>query len=308
MPKRTKNASSSKPSATSLSTPIYHRRRRDWRDDQKLIEEIVSLMQAKAGPYNSEDGTVDQFLEIAERIRSTGFESNAEATFLAMWIREQLGVLFNRHHGYNLKIHPLSLPEDLHKVLKIKDQKFTKSGIKFKSNLSLESIFPDSKIRGFALERIQLLHRGDVISYINSLVAREKDSLNGYSATIMDLIHICRRKLSEKNFASTIRYSADEVDLWIPKISLGVEVRDCWTEKTKEELLKILKHTNQKYSAKFLVIICPDDLSDLAFFAMREIERSQEIKNLSVIRIGDFSKYLSRVIELIFAPPAKPQK
>ena len=88
----------------------------------------------------------------------------------------------------------------------------------------------------------------------------------------MDLIHICQRKLSEKNFGSTTRYSADDVDLWIPEISLGIEVGDCWTEKTKDELLRVLKNTNLKFSSKFLCIVCPDDISDLSFYAMREIE------------------------------------
>ena len=85
------------------------------------------------------------------------------------------------------------------------------------------------------------------------------------------------------------------------EISLGIEVRDCWTEKTKDELLRVLKNTNLKFSSKFLCIVCPDDISDLSFYAMREIERSGDIKNLSVIRVGDFSKYLTKVIELLFS-------
>ena len=112
-----------------------------------------------------------------------------------MWIREELSKLFHKKNGYNLKVHAINIPTDLPKVLHKRDLMFTKSGIKYVRDISLESIFPDPKIRGFALERIQLLHRGDVISYINSLVAKEKDSLITYSATIMDLIHICQRKV-----------------------------------------------------------------------------------------------------------------
>ena len=117
MPKIKKNASSSKPSATSLSTPIYHRRRRDWRDDQKLIEEIASLIQKKNGPYDLKNKAVHEFLEIAENIKLTGYESNAQATFLAMWIREELSKLFHKKHGYNLKAHVINIPTDLPAVL-----------------------------------------------------------------------------------------------------------------------------------------------------------------------------------------------
>ena len=48
-----KNNLRKKPSSTSLATPIYHRRRRDWRDDQYLIEEIVkSLGESKEAKKN----------------------------------------------------------------------------------------------------------------------------------------------------------------------------------------------------------------------------------------------------------------
>ena len=59
----------------------------------------------------------------------------------------------------------------------------------------------------------------------------------------------------------------------------------------------ILNTTNSRLHARFLAVVCPDDLSDLAFHALREMERNQLIDNLSIIRSGDFGKYLDKIIE-----------
>ena len=48
---------------------------------KKLIEEITSLIQKKNGPYDLKNKAVHEFLKIAENIKLTGYESNAQATF-----------------------------------------------------------------------------------------------------------------------------------------------------------------------------------------------------------------------------------
>jgi hypothetical protein len=41
----------------------------------------------------------------------------------------------------------------------------------------------------------------------------------------------------------------------------------------------------------------PDDISDESFELLRAIERRQVIENLSIIRVGDFSEYVSKIQE-----------
>ena len=65
-----------------------------------------------------------------------------------------------------------------------------KAGFPQNVSLSLNALFPEPKLRAFALERMQMLHRGDLIAYLSALVAKEKESLMSLSASIMDLIHM----------------------------------------------------------------------------------------------------------------------
>ena len=44
-----------RPSATSIGTAIYHRRRRDWKDDRDLIEEVAAAVNRLGGPYEYYD-------------------------------------------------------------------------------------------------------------------------------------------------------------------------------------------------------------------------------------------------------------
>ena len=53
---------------------------------------------------------------------------------------------------------------------------------------------------------MQILHRGDLNSYLSSLVSKERDSLGTNSASIMDLIHICEHKLNLRNIEFDKRY------------------------------------------------------------------------------------------------------
>ena len=293
---QTNTRSTSKPSATKIGVPIFHRRRRDWTDDQKLIEEIILSIKTNNTLYEAQSKHCKIFIEQAREIVSNGYQNNADVMLFATWIRENLVKLSNKHGNYDLRVHAIELPQDLKSLLANREKTLTRSGLN-RSNVSLSTLFPDAKLRGFALERIQVLHRGDIIEYLNSLVSRERDSLLGYSATIMDLIHICEHKLKLREVEILTNFSTDECDIWVPNLKLGIEIRNSWNEDSQAELINILNTTNSRLHARFLAVVCPDDLSDLAFHALREMERNQLIDNLSIIRAGDFGKYLDKIIE-----------
>lgn len=293
---QTNPKSSLKPSASKLGVPIFHRRRRDWTDDQKLIEEIIQSIKTNPTLYDTQSKHCKIFIEQAQEIVSSGYQDNADVMLFATWIRESLVKLSNKHGNYDLRVHAIDLPLDLKGLLANRENKLTRNGLN-RTSLSLSTLFPDPKLRGFALERIQVLHRGDIIEYLNSLVSRERDSLLGYSATIMDLIHICEHKLKLRGIEILTNFATDECDIWVPSLKLGIEIRNSWNEDSQTELINILKTTNSRLYANFLALVCPDDLSDLAFHALREIERNELIDNLSIIRAGDFGKYLDKIIE-----------
>lgn len=115
----------------------------------------------------------------------------------------------------------------------------------------------------------------------------------------MDLIHICSQKLGRRNLRVVSNYNANEVDFWIPGLSLGIEVRDAISPNDCEDLLPILQNTNSSKKTRFLAVVCPDDLSDLMFHQWREIEKSDNLSNLSVIRIGDLGVYLDKLTEMM---------
>lgn len=290
-----KKAFPKKPTATSLSTPIYHRKRRDWKDDQLLIEELESILHDSNATGEEISSESTEFLNIVESIRKNGFEANADAIFLAMWIREQLLKMAAETGSYDLRVHPIALPGNLSEVIMSKDRFLTNLDIKKDFPLSLEQLFPDSRIRGFALERIQLLHHGNLLAYLHTLVARERDSLHGYSASISDLIHICEHKIRARKLRYVSRFDAAEVDIWVPGLSLGIEIRDSLTEKSKEALVEVFLHTNSLRHTTFVVLVCPDHLSDVEFNSWRQIERSGIVPNLSTIRIGDLGNYLDKL-------------
>jgi hypothetical protein len=213
-----------------------------------------------------------------------------------MWVREKLSDLLIQQGSYNLLIHALQLPDDIEKVIKLEEKKVTKGGHDGKTNISLATLFPNPRLRAFALERVQMLHRGDLIAYLSSLVARERESLMSSSASIMDLIHICEHKLNLRKLSIKKRFSVGETDLWVPSLSLGVEVRDTWNTNEEIKIIRVLSDTNFRLQASNLCLVTPDDLSDEAFLKLREIEKRGVIENLSVIRIGDFGSYLDQLM------------
>ena len=288
--------SKKRPKASTIGTPIYHRKRRNWEDDRNLLTELAGVVSKIDGPYDYFAPNSKGFSNKIDAIKQKGFEENPDAYFLAMWVREKLSDLLIQQGSYNLLIHPLQLPDDIEKVIKLEEKKVTKEGHDGKTNISLATLFPNPRLRAFALERVQMLHRGDLIAYLSSLVARERESLMSSSASIMDLIHICEHKLNLRKLSIKKRFSVGETDLWVPSLSLGVEVRDTWNTNEEIKIIRVLSDTNFRLQASNLCLVTPDDLSDEAFLKLREIEKRGVIENLSVIRIGDFGSYLDQLM------------
>lgn len=288
--------SKKRPKASTIGTPIYHRKRRNWEDDRNLLTELAGVVSKIDGPYDYFAPNSKGFSNKIDAIKQKGFEENPDAYFLAMWVREKLSELLIQQGSYNLLIHPLQLPDDIEKVIKLEEKKVTKGGHDGKTNISLATLFPNPRLRAFALERVQMLHRGDLIAYLSSLVARERESLMSSSASIMDLIHICEHKLNLRKLSIKKRFSVGETDLWVPSLSLGVEVRDTWNTNEEIKIVRVLSDTNFRLQASNLCLVTPDDLSDEAFLKLREIEKRGVIENLSVIRIGDFGSYLDQLM------------
>lgn len=289
-------SSKKRPKASTIGTPIYHRKRRNWEDDRNLLTELTGVVSRIDGPYDYFSPSAKAFIEKVDTIKLKGFEENPDAYFLAMWVREKLSELLIKQGSYNLLVHPLQLPENIDKIIKLEEKKVTKGGHDGQANVSLSALFPNPRLRAFALERVQMLHRGDLIAYLSSLVARERESLMSISASIMDLIHICEHKLNLRKLSVKKRFSVGETDLWIPSLSLGVEVRDSWDTNEELKIIRVLSDTNFRLRAGNLCLVTPDDLSDEAFLKLREIEKRGVIENLSVIRIGDFGNYLDQLI------------
>ncbi len=289
--------SSRKLTASSLATPIFHRRRRDWRDDQYLIQDCVTSVLAHKDSGKTPEANIQKLLDLQSKIESEGYQSNATAMHLAMWFREQLAFLAAKKGGYDLRVHTIYIPENIENIILKKDYELSNVELQDGNNLRMELLFPDPKIRGFALERIQLIHKGSLLSYLSSLVCRERDSLNGESATIMDLIHICEEKIKRRKLETSDNLAADEFDLWIPSLSLGVEIRDELSSENQDGLVDLIRNSSNYKKARFVALVCPDDLSDLLFHHWRKLEKDPSIENLSVLRAGDFGKYLDRLIQ-----------
>jgi hypothetical protein len=288
-----------RPKASTIGTPVYHRRRRDWKDDRDLLEELSVQVNRVDGPYDFYDGGTTAYREKIKSFREKGYEANNEALFMAMWVREQLSELSRNQGTYHLSVHPLSFPEDLDNTIHGVEKRATQSGFAPpKHDISLSALFPDPELRNYARERMQMLHRGDLNSYLSSLVSKERESLVTNSASIMDLIHICEHKLNLRSIEFDKRYVVGETDLWIPSWALGIEVKNTWDEKEELALTNTLSNTNFRLRARHLVVVVPDSLSDDSFEMIRAIERREVFDNLSILRIGDLGKYLDRIKEI----------
>lgn len=287
-----------RPRTSSIGTPVYHRRRRDWKDDRDLIEEVASSVNKLRGPYQYYEKGVFAFREKVKLFRKSGYENNKKVFYLGMWIREKISEISRNQGSYDLRVHALSFPQNLESAISQIEQKITYNSNEAKAEISLESLFPDANLRSFARERMQVLHKGDLFAYLSSLVSKEKESLLTNSASIMDLIYICEYKLSLLEVDIKKRYSVGETDLWIPALSLGIEIRNSWNSKDEIALIRTLSDTNFRLQSRHLVVVVPDDISDEAFDLLRGIERRQVIENLSIIRVGDFENYVSKIREI----------
>ena len=287
-----------RPRASTIGTPVYHRRRRDWKDDRDLLEEVAASVNRLDGSYDYYDRGVFTFREKIKAFRKSGYENNKEVFYLGMWIREALSEISKTQASYDLRVHPISFPENLEATISEMESKTKNVSNGQKVSVSLESLFPDPHLRSYARERMQVLHHGDLIAYLASLVSKEKESLSTHSASIMDLIHICEHKLSMLQIDVRKRYLVGETDLWVPALSLGIEIRNCWEKEDETSLIRTLSDTNFRLQARHLVVVVPDDFSDETFELLREIEKRNVIENLSIIRVGDFGNYLEKIKEI----------
>lgn len=288
-----------RPRASTIGTPVYHRRRRDWKDDRDLIEEIITSVNQVNGPYDYYDKGVFAFREKVKLIRSSGYENNKEVFYLGLWIREELSKISKSQASYDLRVHTLKFPENIDLAILEIEQKNLIQTKKDNTDFSIDSLFPDPQLRSYVMERIQVLHKGDLIAYISSLVCKERDSLLTDSASIMDLIQICEYNISLLGLEVKKRYAVGETDLWIPSLSLGVEIRNSWNSDDEINLIRTLSDTNFRLQTQHLAVVTPDNFTDETFASLREIEKREVIENLSIIRVGDIGEYLSKIKEAV---------
>ena len=264
-----------------------------------MIEDIVKYLDTKHCEKANGLKRIKEFKEIAGRVGTSGYQSNIEALCLAMWIRENLVRLSHKHGGYDLRVHAFEIPEALNEMIQDRSKTFTSESLNPAQEISLEHLFPDTEVRLHALQRVQLLHKGDLHAYLHALVRKERDSLTGESATIKDLIHICEEKLCRRNLRVVSNYAANEVDLWTPSLSLGIEVRDALSPSDTEDLVGVFRNTKSSKKTRFLALVCPDDLSDLMFHNWKKMETHESMENLSVLRVGDLGVYLDKIAEMV---------
>ena len=100
-----------RPRSTSIGTPVYHRRRRDWKDDRDLIEEVAATVNKLGGPYEYYDKGVFAFREKVQLYRESGYENNRNAFYLVMWIREKISEISRNQGSYDLRVHALPFPQ-----------------------------------------------------------------------------------------------------------------------------------------------------------------------------------------------------
>ena len=63
-------------------------------------------------------------------------------------------------------------------------------------------------------------------------------------------------------------------------------------------LLRTLSDTNFRLQSRHLVVVVSDGMGEEAVESMRKIEKRKVIENLSIIRVGDFEKYVLRIKEI----------
>ena len=158
----------------------------------------------------------------------------------------------------------------------------------------LSELFPNHRLRAFALKNSDAIEGW----LLPVFLSRQGKIFLMSSASIMDMIAFVNINFTYETQVSK-KFSVGESDLWIPDISLGVEVRDSWDENKEIEIIRTLSDTNFRKRAIHLCLVTPDDLSDTEFIKLRDIEKRNVIENLSVIRIGDFGPYLDEIMKTV---------
>ena len=138
-----------KPKASTIGTPIFHRKRRSWQDDKDLMLELHSFLSKPDGPYDYFENKVTQFRSKIDSFIDSGFEDNIEVFFLAMWVREQLSALTIQKGSYNLSVDPLELPENVDDIISKEESKTTMRGSGKSLDISISDLFPNPKLRAF---------------------------------------------------------------------------------------------------------------------------------------------------------------
>ena len=113
-------------------------------------------------------------------------------------------------------------------------------------------------------------------------------------STLKALFFLCEQQLFFRNAEVEKFYDPETTDLWIPKWALGIEFRTTWEYDDELALMTTLSNTNFKLQARHLAVVVADDCSEDLFDNLRMMEKSQVFENLSILRIGELSKYLDR--------------
>ena len=77
-----------------------------------------------------------------------------------------------------------------------------------------------------------------------------------------------------------------------------MEIRNTWDSEDEIELIRVLSDTNFRLQTRHLVVVTSDELSNETFSLLREIETRKVIENLSIIRIGDFNSYITKIKDI----------
>ena len=77
-----------------------------------------------------------------------------------------------------------------------------------------------------------------------------------------------------------------------------MEIRNTWDSEDEIELIRVLSDTNFRLQTRHLVVVTPDELSNETFSLLRGIETRKVIENLSIIRIGDFNNYITKIKDI----------
>ena len=133
-----------KPKASTIGTPIFHRKRRSWQDDKDLMLELHSFLSKPDGPYDYFENKVTQFRSKIDSVIDSGFEDNIEVFPSNVGERATFSSYYSKG-SYNLSVDPLELPENVDDII-IKESKTTMRGSGKSFDISISDLFPNPKL------------------------------------------------------------------------------------------------------------------------------------------------------------------